>query len=128
VIVLRPERAVAGVEGVWVSAPDSAARAAAAIGDSIRADSVARAVSATTAALRQRLLDSLKAAGALAPPAVTGPGAQPAGAQQALPSPAPAVVVPTTPRTVPRADSTRGSQPAAVPAAPPVSVPPPRAR
>ncbi|MHB1224304.1 MAG: rod shape-determining protein MreC, partial [Gemmatimonadaceae bacterium] len=101
VIVLRPERGIAGVEGVWVSAPDSAARAAAATGDSIRADSVAVALGARTAALRQQLLDSLKAAGALAPPAPPAAGGQPAGGQRPLPTPSRPVVVPAPPRTAP---------------------------
>jgi len=91
VIVLTPQRAVAGVEGVWVSAPDSAARATAAVGDSIRADSLARAMSAIAAATRQRLLDSLKAAGVLVePPRPASPAGPPANPAPPSPSPAPA--------------------------------------
>lgn len=126
VVVLRPERAAAGVEGVWISAPDSAARAAAQKGDSMAADSAAASAARAAAALRQRLLDSLRAAGALvqtapAPPEDRGGAAAPQaagapGARRPEPQPAtPESVIPRPPASP-------------VPAAPPPSAAPPQAR
>lgn len=102
VVVLTPQRAVAGVEGVWVSAPDSAARATAAVGDSIRADSLSRAASAMAATVRQRLLDSLKAAGALVEPSPPSSAAVPASTPTSPPATSPAPSTPASPPPVAR--------------------------
>ncbi|HEY0969533.1 MAG TPA: rod shape-determining protein MreC, partial [Gemmatimonadales bacterium] len=63
VLVLLPERVQAGLAGVWVAAPDSAAAAVAAVGDSIRADSARADSVRRVMAIQQRLLDSLRSAG-----------------------------------------------------------------
>lgn len=97
VVVLRPERSAFGVEGVWVSAPDSAARAVALAGDSLRADSVARAELARTTALREHIIDSLKAAGVLVEPSAPAPDSgvgAPAPVVRAEPSPRPPATQP----------------------------------
>ncbi|HEX6630170.1 MAG TPA: rod shape-determining protein MreC, partial [Gemmatimonadaceae bacterium] len=74
VLVLLPGRATAGVEGVWASAPDSAAAGVVSAGDSLRAMQAAADSAARLAALRQRLLDSLRAAGVqLTPPDSAAP-------------------------------------------------------
>jgi len=65
VVVLRPERSAAGMDGVWISAPDSAVASAVRAADSLHADSVARAEAARLDSLRARLIDSLRSAGAL---------------------------------------------------------------
>lgn len=118
VVVLRPERSVAGVDGVWVTAPDSAARAAAAVGDSLRADSVARATADRVAALRTHLLDSLRAAGALVEPEEPPPGAPRAGGAPVRQGGRPAGAV-LSPDTTPA-----GTPPVAAPTPQPVAPPP----
>ncbi len=101
VVVLTPQRAIAGLEGVWISAPDSAARATAAVGDSLRADSLARAASAMAATARQQLLDSLKAAGALVEPTPPASAAGP----PSTPAPSPAAPAPVVRPAAPVTDS-----------------------
>ncbi|HEX5634332.1 MAG TPA: rod shape-determining protein MreC, partial [Gemmatimonadales bacterium] len=77
VMVLTPARAQAGVEGVWrsVAAADSAARRIAAVGDSIRRDSLAIVARRLAADSARRLADSLARAGV-----DTVPDRPPAGA------------------------------------------------
>ena len=119
VLVLLPERVTAGVEGVWVSAPDSALRAILAAGDSIARDSLMADSLGRLNAIRQRLLDSLRTAGvnltpaqadsaaranagAAAPPPA-GATARPPGA--VAPPAAPRPAAPVTPRPTPRPDT-----------------------
>ena len=131
VVVLLPERSAAGVAGVWVEAPDSAARAAAAAGDSLARITAAAEQAARTEALRQRLLDSLRAAGVpleTRDSAAAAPRPAPAAPTRPAPPGTPPAAAPVTPRP---------AVPAAVPPRPPVrrdtarpdtarTVPPPR--
>lgn len=94
VLVLLPARAAAGVEGVWASAPDSAAQSVVAAGDSLQALKAAADSTARAAALRQRLLDSLRAAGVELMPrdsvaAPAAPAAPPPSSSPPSPPPRP---------------------------------------
>lgn len=107
VIVLLPDRSAQGMDGVWVSAPDSAALAAAAAGDSLVRQAAAAESLARVQAIQRGVLDSLRALGvSLVPaesiavsaapaPAVRPPAARPAPAPAAPPTPPPAA--PPTP-------------------------------
>ncbi|HEU4628684.1 MAG TPA: rod shape-determining protein MreC [Gemmatimonadaceae bacterium] len=146
VLVLLPARAEAGVEGVWASSPDSAARAAAAAGDSLRALQAAADSAARAEALRQRLLDSLRRAGvqltpapaaadSAAPAAPVAPAAapRPAAAPPARPPASPARAggrdsVPPGRRSVSADDSARPAPTRLRPDTPATASPPPAAR
>ena len=103
VVVLLPQRAAAGVEGVWVAAPDSAALAVVAAGDSLAAANAAADSAARAAEARDRLLDSLRALGLQVTPV-----------DSAAPRPqAPPVATPTPPAAPPAAPPTGTPRPAA---------------
>lgn len=121
VAVLLPQRAAAGVEGVWVEAPDSAALAVVAAGDSLAAATAAADSAARAAEARARLLDSLRALGlqvtpvdsAGAPPPPAAP--RPAGTPVAPPGTIPPVAPPrrdTGSRPPPPPDSLTAAAPA----------------
>jgi rod shape-determining protein MreC len=110
VMILRPQRAAAGVQNVWASAAsvDSAVRGVVAAGDSIAADS-ARAVAAQRA-----LLDSLQRVRAAADSAVRAArdsGVAPSPTPPRAPAP-PRVTRPDSARrpAAPRPDSTPGGR------------------
>jgi rod shape-determining protein MreC len=87
VIVLQPERARTGVQGVWqsVAAADSAARAIASVGDSIRRDSLAARARRAAADSARRTADSL--ARAVADTLRPAPGSGAAAAPPRRPTP-----------------------------------------